>query len=56
MITPTMFPWDQKTLADKKVADKYALADKKVADKYVLIPWYSISYPKMCHLCVNTTW
>jgi len=45
MITPTMFPWDQKILADKKVADKY-----------VLIPWYSISYPKMCHLCVNMTW
>jgi hypothetical protein len=22
MITPTMFPWDKKTLADKKVADK----------------------------------
>jgi len=33
MVTPTIFLWDKKTLADKKVAEKY-----------VLIPWYPISY------------
>jgi len=33
MVTPTMFPWDKKTRADKKVFHKN-----------VLIPWYPISY------------
>ena len=33
MVTPTMFPWDKKTLAEKKVS--YI---------FVLIPWYPISY------------
>jgi len=33
MVTPMMFPWDKKTLAEKKVS--YI---------FVLIPWYPISY------------
>ena len=33
MVTPTMFPWDKKTRADKMVEHTN-----------VLIPWYPISY------------
>ena len=33
MFTPTMFPWDKK-----------ASADKKLEHTNVLIPWYPISY------------
>jgi len=33
MVTPTIFPWDKKTRADKKLVLKN-----------VLIPWYPISY------------